>query len=125
MRRCILPQLWHYAPVSTVPAQFVQNAVVGRPFQHGVDPRRSVGRLSRSELEFRRCLDEEHIPKANELLRLIFADAKAGSIKDRELFFKICGLIRKPTDDAAIAETAKALLDGMIAEARARRAEGG
>jgi phosphoribosylanthranilate isomerase len=44
-----------------------------------------------------------------------------GDVKAAELFFKVCGLIRKPTDDAAIAETAKALLDGMIAEARARR----
>jgi hypothetical protein len=91
------------------------------PFAKGYDPRRSIGRLSRAELDFRKALDEEHIPKANELLRQVFADAMAGSVKDRELFFKVCGLIRKPTDDAAIAETAKALLDAMIADAKARK----
>lgn len=80
-----------------------------------------MGRLSRAELEFRRCLDENHIPKASELLTAMFAAGMNGDTKAAELFFKVCGLIKKPTDDAAIAETAKSLLDAMIADARARR----
>lgn len=96
------------------------------PFKAGHDPRRNVGpRLSAAELQFRAALEGEFIPQAIELLRVITADAFNGSIKDRELFFKVCGLIKKPTDDAAIAETAKALLDGMLAEARARRGDAG
>lgn len=101
----------------------VQSAVVGRPFARGPDPRRLLGpRISAAEIAFRDLIESEHIPKANALLRVIFDDAMAGSVKDRELFFKICGLIQKPTDDAAIQATAAALLDGMIAEARARNA---
>jgi hypothetical protein len=96
------------------------------PFKQGYDPRRATGpRLSPAELEFKQALEDEHIPKANELLRQVYADAMAGSIKDRELFFKVCGLIKKPSDDAAIQETAKALLGEMIAEVKARRADPG
>lgn len=96
------------------------------PFRPGHDPRRQVGpKLSPAEIEFKAALEAEHIPKANELLRVVYADAIAGSIKDRELFFKVCGLIKKPSDDAAIQETAKALLGEMIAEAKARREQPG
>ena len=108
--------------MSAVPAQFVQpSGIVGKPFAKGSDSRRWPGRLSKAELEFRAALDAEHIPKASALLTNIFEAGMGGDVKAAELFFKVCGLIRKPTDDAAIAETAKALLDGMIAEARSRR----
>lgn len=117
------------------------------PFARGYDPRRITGpRMSTAELAFRKALDEEHIPKASEALAKIFAQAFEGveyikdsngmfvlgpdgsplavprlDVKAAELWFKICGLIRKPTDDAALQDLAKALVDGMIVEARARR----
>jgi hypothetical protein len=34
---------------------------------------------------------------------------------------RVIGAVPRATDDAAIAETAKALLDAMIADAKARR----
>lgn len=106
--------------MSAVPAQFVQHGVVGRPFAHGNDPRRSVGRLSRAELDFKEMLETKHIPKASRLLRKMFTAGMAGDVKAAELFFKVCGLIKKPADDAAIAETAKALIGEMLAATRAR-----
>lgn len=102
-----------------MPAQLV-------PFRAGHDPRRQVGpRLSKAELEFRRLLEEEHIPRASELLTVICAQAMGGDIKAAELFFKVCGLIKKPTDNAAIQEAAMSMLGEMIAAARARRADPG
>lgn len=92
------------------------------PFKAGYDPRRQQGpRMSPAELEFRRLLEEEHIPRASALLTVICAEAMNGDMKAAELFFKVCGLIKKPSDDAAVADTAKALLGEMIAEAQARR----
>lgn len=98
-----------------------------RPFQPGHDPRRNVhgSPLSKAEREFRRLIEEEHIPRANDLLTSMFDAGMAGDIKAAELFFKVCGLIRKPTDNAAIQEQAKALLDAMMSEARERRAANG
>jgi hypothetical protein len=95
------------------------------PFRKGYDARRSAGGLTNAEREFRRLLEEEHIPKASQLLADVFALAQAGDMKAAELFFRVCGLIKKPTDDAAIQEQAKALLDAMMAEARGRRMHGG
>ena len=96
------------------------------PFRAGFDSRRNVGpRLSAAELEFRAALEAKHIPKASLLLRKMFKLGMQGDTKAAELFFKVCGLIKKPADDAAIAETAKALLDGMLMEARARRGDAG
>lgn len=82
-----------------------------------------MGRLSRAELDFRAMLEEKHIPKASKLLRKMFSAGMAGDVKAAELFFKVCGLIQKPGEDAKIAETAKALVAEMIAQARLRREE--
>lgn len=114
--------------MSAVPAQFVQAGVVGRPFAQGHDPRRSVGRLSRAELEFRAALEEKHIPKASAALERMYEKGmealEAGDLVGGEkllmAFFKICGLIKKPADDAAIAEMAKSIIGEMLAAARAR-----
>ena len=96
-----------------------------RPFTGGPDPRRNVsGPLSKAEKEFRRLIEEEQIPRANDLLTSCFDAGMAGDMKAAELFFKVCGLIRKPTDNAAIQEQARALLEAMMAEARERRSGG-
>ncbi len=84
-----------------------------------------MGPLTKAEREFRSLLESEHIPKASELLTEVFNLAKAGDMKAAELFFKVCGLIKKPTDAALIQEQARALLDAMMAEARSRRTNGG
>ena len=103
------------------------------PFAHGHDPRRQAGpKLSPAEIKFREAIEAEHIPLASAALREIhdagIAAIQAGDLlggcKALELFFKVCGLIKKPTDDAAIQETARALLAEMIAEARVRRDAG-
>src|SRR5687767_4877188 len=95
-----------------------------RPFGPGPDPNRNMnGPLSKAEREFRRLIDEEQIPRANDLLTSCFDAGMAGDMKAAELFFKVCGLIRKQTDTMAIQELAQKLLDGMLEEARARRAE--
>jgi hypothetical protein len=97
-----------------------------RPFQPGHDPRRNVGGpLSPAEKEFRRLIESEQIPRANDLLTSCFDAGMGGDMKAAELFFKVCGLIKKPTDAAAIQELAQKLLDGMLEEARARRAANG
>lgn len=103
-----------------------------KPFKAGYDPRRQVGpKLSPAEIEFKAALEKEHIPKASAALAKLYeagmaalqtGDVLAGT-KALETFFKICGLIQKPTDNAVIHETAKALIGEMIAEARARRTE--
>lgn len=103
----------------SMPAQLV-------PFRRGFDARRQQGpRLSPAELEFKACLEAEHIPKASDLLRRAFEQGMGGDVKAMELFFKVCGLIKKPSDDAAIQETAKALLGEMIVAAKARRDDPG
>jgi hypothetical protein len=74
-------------------------------------------------------MEAEHIPRASAALSALYdagmvalADGDViGGTKALETFFRICGLIRKPSDDAAIQETAKALLSEMVAEAKARR----
>lgn len=97
---------------------------VGRRFTSGYDPRRQ-GPLSKAEREFRDLVESEQIPRANDLLTSMFDAGMAGDIKAAELFFKVCGLIKKPSDDAAIQQLAQKLLDGMLEEARARRAANG
>ena len=94
---------------------------IGVPFAHGYDPRRHVPRMSPAEREFREAVEANHIPKADALLTAMLAAGMNGDVKAAELFFKVCGLIQPPTNNAKIQETAKALLDGMIAEARERR----
>jgi len=96
---------------------------VGTPWQKGHDPRR-IG-ISKAERDFRRLIEEEQIPRANDLLTSMFDAGMAGDIKAAELFFKVCGLIKKPSDDAAIQQLAQKLLDGMLEEARQRRAANG
>jgi hypothetical protein len=91
------------------------------PFAKGHDPRRNPGHLSKAEREWRNALESEHIPRASELLRKMIEAGLEGDVKAAEVAFKVMGLIRKPKDDAEIAELAKKLLDGMIAEAKARR----
>jgi len=96
---------------------------VGRPWQKGPDPRR-IG-ISKAEREFRQLIEAEQIPRANDLLTSCFDAGMAGDMKAAELFFKVCGLIKKPSDDAAIQQLAQKLLDGMLEEARQRRAANG
>jgi hypothetical protein len=96
------------------------------PFKPGHDPRRHQGaRVSPAEREFRAALESEHIPRASAILREIGDRALDGDVKAAELFFKVCGLIVKPSDSAAIQEQARALLAEMIKEARERRAAEG
>lgn len=45
----------------------------------------------------------------------------AGDANMAALFFKVCGLIKKPSDDATIQNLARELIDGMLAEAKARK----
>ncbi|HVT07875.1 MAG TPA: hypothetical protein VHO67_10475 [Polyangia bacterium] len=78
--------------------------------------------MSAAERDFRRLLESEHIPKAGALLASIFDRAMVGDIQAAALFFKVCGLIRRPNDDAAIRTLAEQLVDGMVHEARVRRA---
>lgn len=92
----------------------------GRRFQPGYDPRRR-GPISAAERAFRDALESEHIPQASALLTKVFDAGMAGDAKMAELFFKVCGLIKKPSDDEAIRRLATELLDGMIAEAKARK----
>lgn len=82
------------------------------------------GPLTSAEVAFRRELEGKHIPKASKLLTKIYEAAEGGDMKAAELFFKVCGLIRKPDDQATIQALAKQLLDGMLEEARARRESG-
>ena len=92
----------------------------GRRFQPGYDPRRR-GPISKAERAFRDALEKEHIPRASALLSQVFDAGMAGDARMAELFFKVCGLIKKPSDDEAIRRLATELLDGMIAEAKARK----
>ena len=92
------------------------------PFRRGPDPRRNPGGISPAEREFKAALEAKHIPKASALLEEVYNQGMAGDAKMAELFFKVCGLIKKPTDGAAIQQQARALLDEMMAEARERRA---
>ena len=97
-----------------------------KPFGPGPDPRRNMmGPLSKAEREFRALIEAEQIPRANDLLTSMFDAGMAGDTKAAELFFKVCGLIKKPSDDAAIQQLAQKLLDGMLEEARQRRAANG
>ncbi len=97
-----------------------------RPFGPGPDPRRNMsGPLSKAEREFRALMEAEQIPRANDLLTSVFDAGMAGDMKAAELFFKVCGLIKKPTDDSVIQQLAQKLLDGMLEEARARRVSAG
>lgn len=107
------------------------------PFKRGHDPRRQVGpKLSPAELKFREAIEQEHIPLASAALTELYQagieqlqKGTAGGViagtKAIEAFMKICGLIKKPTDNAAIQEAAMAMLGEMIAVARARRADPG
>lgn len=87
-------------------------------------PSPNPGGISKAERDFRETINAHHIPKASALLAKVYELGMDGDPKMAELFFKVCGLIKKPTDDAAIEATARKLLDGMLAEARARRAAG-
>ncbi len=94
----------------------------GRRFQPGPDPRRNRGQLSIAERAWKTLLDEELIPAAALLARQTFLQGMAGDVRAQELFFKICGRIKKPMNDEEIEAFASKMLDGMLAEARARRA---
>ena len=99
---------------------------VGVPFKRGHDPRRLLGeRISPQERAFRAELAAKHIPRASEILSKIGDAALEGDMKAAELFFKVCGLIAKPTDASAIQDMARALLTEMISEARSRRGDPG
>jgi len=104
------------------------------PFKPGHDPRRQVGpKLSPAELKFREAIDAEVIPEAIDALKEAMVAGRTalaegdllGGTKALEFVFKAAGLFKKPTDDAAIAEMAKAVVGEMIAEVRARRADAG
>ena len=91
-------------------------------FKAGPDPRRQ-GPVSAAEREFRDLVDRKHTPQADALLTKIFDAGMGGDMKAAELFFKVCGLIRRPTDDAAILKLAQELLSAMI-ERRRQELEG-
>jgi len=97
-----------------------------KPFRPGHDPRRGMGALSPQERDFKRFLAEKQIPKASKAVEALYTEGMKWLKKGKEgpllAWFKVCGLIQKPTDAAAIAEMARAFLGEMIAEAQARRA---
>jgi hypothetical protein len=99
--------------------------VLGRPFAAGHDPRRSAGGRSRSERDFHEALDGEHIPKASALLAKVYAqalkDLQKGKTATAELFFKVCGLIKKPSNDEEVRRLVQVMFDEAIAEARRQR----
>ena len=96
---------------------------VGTPWKKGYDERR-IG-ISKAEKEFRDLIEAEHIPRANDLLTSCFDAGMAGDMKAAELFFKVCGLIRKQTDNAALIEMAQNIVNTALEAARAKRAAGG
>ena len=82
-----------------------------------------------AEVEFRDLLNRVHIPRASALLDRVHQAANdalddgdyQGAERMCTVFFKVCGLFKPPKDDAQIEALAKSLLDGMIAEAKARK----
>lgn len=88
-----------------------------KPGQHGG----SAGNVTKAEREWREHVDKNEIPRAAALMESTYQKAIAGDMIAAALWFKVCGLIRRTTDDAAIQKLAQELLDGMIAEAKARR----
>jgi hypothetical protein len=98
---------------------------LGRPFAAGHDPRRSAGGRSRAERDFNEALEAEHIPKASALLAKVYAqamkDLPKGKTATAELFFKVCGLVKKPTDDERINGLVMERFEEAIAEARRQR----
>lgn len=94
----------------------------GRRFARGPDARRNAGHLSVAERAWKKLLDEELIPAAALLARQTFLQGMAGDVRAQELFYKIAGRIKKPMNDEEIEAFASKMLDGMLAEARARRA---
>lgn len=104
-----------------------QTAVANlRPFRPGPDPRRNVaGPASVEEREFWSWVREKCFPRARKMLDKMIDQGIDGDEKSALVAFKVMGLIRKQTDEAAIAELAQKLLDGMLEEARARRAANG
>lgn len=103
------------------PATVVRIMPEGKRFQRGHDPRRNAGHLSEAERAWKKLLDEELIPAAALLARETFLQGMAGDVRAQELFFKICGRIKKPMNDEEIEAFASKMLDGMLAEARARQ----
>ena len=95
----------------------------GRRFAPGPDPRRARGNLSEAERAWKKLLDEELIPAAALLARQTFLQGMAGDVRAQELFFKICGRIKKPMNDEEIEAFASKMLDGVLDEARRRAAE--
>ena len=95
----------------------------GRRFGPGPDPRRARGNLSEAERAWKKLLDEELIPAAALLARQTFMQGMAGDVRAQELFFKICGRIKKPMNDEEIEAFASKMLDGVLDEARRRAAE--
>ena len=97
-----------------------------RPFKAGPDPRRNMGGpLSKAEKEWREALENEHIPRASELLRKMIDQGIAGDDRSALVAFKVMGLIRKATSDEEAQALARKIVDAMLEEARARRAAGG
>jgi hypothetical protein len=95
----------------------------GKPFSPGFDPRRSIGPVSAGERDFRRLLESEHLPKASALLASIYERAMAGDMQAAGLFFKVCGLIKKPNNDEEVRRMVHLMFDSAIAEARRQRDE--
>jgi hypothetical protein len=112
----VSPRSQAVAKVSAVP-----NAV---PFKPGHDPRRAAGGMTTAEREFWREVEETHYPRASALLGKMIDKGMKGNEKAALVAFKVMGLIRKQTDAAQIQALAQQLLDGMLEEARARRAAG-
>lgn len=98
-------------------------------FKPGFDPRRNAGGMTKAEREWRRAIDEEHIPEANALAHRVRREAikaydagdSLGGAKNAELYFKVLGLIKKP--QTAEEEGAKlgAALSAFLADLKARR----
>lgn len=98
-----------------------------KPFTGGPDARRPAGGKSLSERNFRELVDTQHIPKAHALLQLVYGqalkDIKKGKTATAELFFKVCGLIKKPSNDEEMRRMVQVMFDEAIAEAQRQRAE--
>lgn len=83
--------------------------------------------MSSAEREFKSALDAKHIPKASALLTKVHTAAlkglKTGDMRAAELFFKVCGLIKKPSNDEEMRRMVQVMFDEAIVEAQRQRAE--
>lgn len=95
------------------------------------DPRRNPGGITKAERDWRRALEDEHIPRASVLLTAVIDRAMRDAESDgtdspqgptyAALAFKLMGLMPKGSDRALIQELVRETFQAAIEEAKARR----